>query len=166
MYAYIIAELPDCSVVHMYHSETPDEGKSKILEGLKDPNSDATVVVATSALGMGVDIVNYYNVILYGAPKTIVDLIQEIGRVGRDGKDAVALLLYNSYHLRSIDDEVKEMFKTSDCRRLLTPFFSQSELIEETKNNGVHSCCDLCAVKCTCGSCSETNLEKKFPFEL
>ena len=50
VYAYIIAELPDCSVVHMYHSETPDEGKSKIFEGLKDPNSDATVVVATSAL--------------------------------------------------------------------------------------------------------------------
>jgi len=61
IYAYIMAELPDCSEVHMYHSETPEESKTKILAGLKDSDSNTTIVIATNALDMGIDIVNYYT---------------------------------------------------------------------------------------------------------
>ena len=63
-------------------------------------------------VGMGIDIVNFSNVVLYDAPKTVIDLVQEIGRVGRDGSPSTALLLHNSYHLQNIDSEVKELCKT------------------------------------------------------
>lgn len=39
------------------------------------------IVIATSALGMGIDIRNCYSVIVYGTPYTMVDLWQQIGRV-------------------------------------------------------------------------------------
>lgn len=95
LFSYIITELPhpQCAVVQMFHSETPEDIKTKILSELSDEESTTKLVIATSALGMGVDIHKYSNVILYGAPKSIVDTVQEIGRVGRDGKEAATQFL-------------------------------------------------------------------------
>jgi ATP-dependent DNA helicase RecQ len=59
-------------------------------------NSKMRIVIATNALGMGIDIINCYSIVLYGAPHNVLDLVQEIGRAGRDGKDSVAMVLYNS----------------------------------------------------------------------
>lgn len=164
IYSYIITELPQCSEVQMFHSETPEDVKNKILQDLLDEKSATKLVIATSALGMGVDIRQYYSVILYGAPKSIVDTVQEIGRVGRDGKDSVALLLFNSYHLRTVDTEVKDVFTSKDCRRvsMLEPFLSEGELIKEKSRTISHSCCDLCADRCDCGTCDLTPIEKLF----
>ncbi|XP_061166242.1 ATP-dependent helicase wrn-1-like isoform X2 [Saccostrea echinata] len=152
----------------MFHSETPEDIKTEILNELSDEESTTRLVIATSALGMGEDILKYSNVILYGAPKSIVDIVQEIGRVGRDGMEAVALLLHNSYHLRSVDSEVKDFFTTTECRRLsmLAPFLSEGELSEQKKKTRSHSCCDLCADKCDCGSCDLNPLEKLFNVDI
>ncbi|XP_061190292.1 probable ATP-dependent DNA helicase RecS [Saccostrea echinata] len=168
LYSYIITKLPKCAEVQMFHSETPEDIKTKILNELSDEESTTKLVIATSALGMGVDILKYSNVILYGAPKSIVDIVQEIGRVGRDGMEAVALLLHNSYHLRTVDSEVKDFFKTTECRRLsmLAPFLSEGELSEQKEKTRSHSCCDLCADKCDCGSCDLTPLEKLFNVDI
>ena len=164
IYSYINAELPLCNEVQMFHSETPPEIKTRILNELVDEKSTIKLVVATSALGMGVDIRKYCSVILYGPPQNIVDVVQEIGRVGRDGTEALALILYNSYHLRTVDTEVKEIFQTTVCRRLvmLTPFLTQSELEQEKKKTRSHTCCDLCADRCDCGSCDLFQVEKLF----
>lgn len=70
IYSYIITELPQCSEVQMFHSETPEDVKNKTLQDLLDEKSATKLVIATSALGMGVDIRQYYSVILYGAPKS------------------------------------------------------------------------------------------------
>lgn len=164
IYSYIITELPQCSEVQMFHSETPEDIKNKILQDLLDEKSVTKLVIATSALGMGVDIRQYSSVILYGAPKTIVDTVQEIGRVGRDGSESVALLLFNSYHLRTVDTEVKDVFTSKDCRRvsMLEPFLSEGELLQEKRKPRSHSCCDLCADQCDCGACDLTPIEKLF----
>jgi superfamily II DNA helicase RecQ len=47
------------------------------------------IVITTNAQGMG--IINCYSIVLYG------DLVQEIGRAGRDGMDSVAMVQYNPY---------------------------------------------------------------------
>ena len=39
---------------------------------------------------MGIDIKYCNSVVLYGPPTTYIDLIQEIGRVGRDGSATLA----------------------------------------------------------------------------
>ena len=161
IYSYLNCEIPEsASKIEMFHSETPDFNKNFILDSLKQPDSSLQLVIATSALGMGVDISNIHNVILFGAPRSMVDLVQAIGRVGRDGEESTACLLYNSYHLRNVDQDVKDMFKSADCRRLemLSPFLSSSEI--EKLEEGDHLCCDLCASKCHCGHCPRSVIEK------
>src|SRR3989440_5370172 len=74
-----------------YHAGMPaDERASaqhRFMEG------DAEIVVATNAFGMGVDKADVRAVIHWAIPKSVEAYYQEVGRGGRDGKPARAILL-------------------------------------------------------------------------
>lgn len=43
------------------------------------------IVIATGTLGMGINFPRVWYVVQYGLPKSIVDLMQQAGRGGRNG---------------------------------------------------------------------------------
>lgn len=58
-------------------------------------NNKYKVVVATNALGMGIDKPDIRFVIHFQVPQSIIHYYQEIGRAGRDGEKSNIILLYN-----------------------------------------------------------------------
>jgi superfamily II DNA helicase RecQ len=88
--------------------------------------------------------------------------VQAKGRVGRDGNQSVALVLYNSYNARYVDSDVKNVIQTTKCRRqaLLQSFLNASDLEQINAEMDRHTCCDLCAPRCKCESCELFALEK------
>lgn len=57
------------------------------------------LLIATNAFGMGIDKPDISFVIHYHPPATLEGYFQEIGRAGRSGQHAKALLLFNPQHL-------------------------------------------------------------------
>lgn len=56
VFHYLQSELDNKSQIEMFHSETPSEKKKFIIEQLSRSDSEVKIIVATSALGMDIDI--------------------------------------------------------------------------------------------------------------
>ncbi|NVK74904.1 MAG: ATP-dependent DNA helicase RecQ [Oceanospirillaceae bacterium] len=75
-----------------YHAAMSNEDKQN--NHAKFANKQGTVMVATTAYGMGIDVSHVRFVIHLDLPSSPEAYFQEIGRAGRDGKAAKSLLLY------------------------------------------------------------------------
>ncbi len=138
-----------------YHAGMSSTERSRIQEAfLKD---ETPIICATVAFGMGIDKSNVRWVIHYNMPKNIESYYQEIGRSGRDGLPAKALLFYSYADVMTwqqiiIQNEnteyakvqqaklerIKQYAEAVSCRRriLLTYFH------EDRRQNCNH--CDIC----------------------
>lgn len=81
-----------------YHAGMSEEGRRRIQDAFM-AEEDA-VVCATNAFGMGVDKPSIRFVAHWSLPRSIEAYYQEAGRAGRDGKPALALLLYRESDVR------------------------------------------------------------------
>jgi ATP-dependent DNA helicase RecQ len=81
----------------VYHAGLTAAQRQAVHEGFRDDDLD--VVAATSAFGMGIDKPNVRFVVHASVPDSLDSYYQQIGRAGRDGDDALALLFYRTEDL-------------------------------------------------------------------
>jgi superfamily II DNA helicase RecQ len=70
-------------------------------------------IVATSALGMGVDIPDIRCIVHMDWPRTILDYAQESRRAGRDGLRSEAIIIGQEGEERVSDDKQVEAWPTA-----------------------------------------------------
>lgn len=79
---------------HHYHGKMT--GKERVAEQeLYMKSGRRTVMVATSAFGLGIDKPDIRYIIHHQAPAALEQYVQEAGRAGRDGRRADCILLYD-----------------------------------------------------------------------
>jgi ATP-dependent DNA helicase RecQ len=76
-----------------YHAGLPGPLRESVQSAFA--NGQTEVVAATNAFGMGIDRADVRAVVHLAPPGSIEAYYQEVGRAGRDGDDAVGLLLVN-----------------------------------------------------------------------
>lgn len=88
-----------------YHAGLSAEDRFKIQQQFMTGQLD--VICATSAFGMGINKADIRMVIHYHLPTSLADYVQEIGRAGRDGQPALAMILYvagDEHLVQSLND--------------------------------------------------------------
>lgn len=145
-------DIAEFRLVDMFLSITESDHKEKIIQSFTR-DSQLRIVVATIAFGMGIDCHDIRQVIHIGLPDDLESYIQETGRVGRDGKPSLAILLGTKHSSQHVDSNIKEYYTNSKvCRR--DKLFGDMDEYNHL-DLGKCLCCDICAKSCGCGQCSQ-----------
>ncbi|MCM0638565.1 RecQ family ATP-dependent DNA helicase [Cellulomonas wangsupingiae] len=86
--------LADVRPATVYHAGLPADERAATQDRFLSGRTD--LVVATSAFGMGIDRPDVRLVVHAGAPTTLDQYYQEVGRAGRDGEPARALVVHRA----------------------------------------------------------------------
>ncbi|MHB9145500.1 MAG: RecQ family ATP-dependent DNA helicase [Symbiobacteriia bacterium] len=115
-----------------YHGKQPAAVRNHVQESFM--GGLVPVVVATNAFGMGLDKPNVRLVVHSGVPGSLEAYYQEIGRAGRDGRPARAILFYTKKDVE-FRQWLVEAGRTGpdDVRRLLSALQAGKPLPETAK---------------------------------
>ncbi|KAI9763633.1 MAG: hypothetical protein M1840_000347 [Geoglossum simile] len=136
---------------------------------LTDWQSDTNIhwIVATGALGTGIDMGGVVGVVHVDRPYGLIDMVQQAGRGGRNGQESSAIVIIDPHSIdakahnigkslnrfRNIDEEwLQKYLTTSECRRLIIGEYMDNNAATCSDLDG--SPCDICRMKTTM-TCTE-----------
>lgn len=142
-------------LVDVFTAASDADMREEVLKEFCKVDTKLRLLIATAAFGLGVDCRDIKRIINYGTPGTLEELVQELGRAGRDESEAEAIL-YPKIVGKKVTNSVKEYGENkSICRRKLLfknfLFYKHAQ----TSNVTACKCCDLCTPLCNCVTCKE-----------
>jgi RecQ family ATP-dependent DNA helicase len=144
-----LAQKLDC---HAYHHKAV--GKASMLDDFAAGRK--RVIVATSALGMGVDIPDIRCIVHIDWPFTVLDYAQESGRAGRDGLRSEAVMMVQEGQQRPAEDKQEEVEQrlvgayvegvdgAARCRRVVLDGYLDRRETERVACEEGEEKCDVC----------------------
>src|SRR6186713_1535079 len=140
-----LAEELECEGYY-HHAENKGEKLKGFMEGKK------RMIIATSALGMGVDIADIRVILHTSRPRTLLDYAQESGRAGRDGLNSEAIIIDNGGEVgwKEREEErklVKRLIEGKiegrmECRRKILNLYLDGKVEKGCEEKDIK--CDVC----------------------
>ena len=166
-------EFVENRIVEMFHAQTDEPSKNRIMKEFTAETGKVRVLIATVAVGMGIDIPDITVVISWGLPTSLLQFWQEAGRCGRNGSCALCVCFA---YMRSIGvpcdicrksgkrickcaERVyfRKITKISECQRVhcLSKFsLTRATDVSLDALQNRNSCDKTCVLKCKCDFCS------------
>lgn len=120
-----------------YHAGLKAADREEIQDNFMSGKAD--VIVATNAFGMGIDKSNIRFVYHYHAPDSIDSYYQEIGRAGRDGEKAEAILFFReqdigaqAFHTGTGKVDAKQLEEVVEAIAEKSEPVTPKDIVEET----------------------------------
>ena len=125
------------SLIGIYHSNSWPASKERLVASFKE-NGVKRIVVATSALSVGINLPDICYVVNWGPARTILDQLQEAGRAGRDGLQSHIVVFYYGQQLGPCEKQAKEFVCAQGCYRV-------SAYDSIVPQQSLHLCCSYCS---------------------
>ncbi|KAG8664903.1 uncharacterized protein FPOAC1_012880 [Fusarium poae] len=139
---------------HYYHAQRDNTDAHFIAQreqGFQSwVNGEAPYIVATAALGTGIDVAGIVHVIHLEAPFSIIDYAQEAGRGGRAGEPVTAEIVVEERDW-PVEDHVRDSYldpSTREVHRLIRTQGCRRRLLGQCLDGDLRDCKDLDAVRC------------------
>jgi superfamily II DNA helicase RecQ len=132
---FLNAEIGE-EICDVYHADLSKEVRTAVYQEWVE--GTVKILVATSALGLGIDYGHVRFVIHQGQSRSLIDFSQESGRGGRDGKEARSII-FTSKEMRQKCEWIEK--KESDWAGHLTGGFkAMKDWVEGRRVGGVKEC--------------------------
>jgi len=123
-------------ICDIYHADLSKEARAAVYREWQE--GTVKILVATSALGLGIDYAHVRFVIHQGQSRSLMDFSQESGRGGRDGKEARSVI-FTSKEMRQKCEWIEK--KESDWAGHLTGGFkAMKEWVAGRTVEGIKEC--------------------------
>lgn len=140
----------DNDIIEVYHSSITTTEQQRITEAFVDPDTRIRCVICTEGFGMGVNSKQVRDIILWGVPKDIITLWQQVGRCSRDGNHGECHMFLYPHASRNCDEHMKRFcddIRSGKCIRKLILnhlFIDGMSQIELDNCNKGTTCCSNC----------------------